>query len=174
MFNLTEMALVKIIDKAQKVRTLGERHIVIFAGYCHGSAFLYQRWEEHQPSLRFYGDYFRNVISDKAEISVAEFSYSGSVIFSVEKKGDNLPISGIAFGDGLLDDTPGGCFLIRGKPGNGIIYFHNTYFTAGIAQSIPVRLDESEFLFAKSTVMPFLISYGFKFNWNRLKKEIYE
>jgi hypothetical protein len=173
MFNLTEKTLVDIIDKAQKIRTLGRKHIVILAGYTSGSAFLYQRWEDRPPSLRFYGNHFRNHISTKAEISVAEFSYSDPVVLSRENSGDNTPINGIAFGTGEVDDAPGGCLLLYGKPGKNIIYFNNTLYVSGIPHSITLELEHADFWIAETTVMPFLISHNFKLNWKRIKNEFF-
>ncbi len=171
-------AVFKEFDKtARKIRTLSDEHIVVLAGYCPGSAFLYQRWEDRKPTLRLAGDYFNGKIGENAKIYVAEISEFDSMVMITNKNaGNGTRPRGIIFDSNGKGVSPGGCVLMYGKPGKRKFHLHIIAYNGpryNWADSFKVQ-GFDELYIPRAALGGFLVNNGFRFNWNGFYEEIFD
>lgn len=176
MDKITTETLKQFNKNSRKIRTLGNQHIVILLGYCPGHAFIYQKWKDRNPTLKFSGNYFNDKIDEKSKILVAEMStFDSSIMISSNKAGNAALSKGIIFGTNGHNELPGGCILMYGKPERKKFHLNIIKNSHHDVQNYPLTVvDSDEIMTAKAILGAVLLNNGFKFNWNHFIEEIFD
>ena len=176
MLEKTPETVKRLNDNARKIRTISNQHIAILVGYVPESAFIYQKWEERDPTLKFSGNYFNDKIDENSKISVAEIStFESSIMISNEKTGNTALLKGIIFGSNGRNELPGGCILMYGKPGRGKFHLNIIKYSHSDVQNYPVTIkDYEEIWIAKVIFGAILQNNNFKINWKKFIEEIFD